>query len=47
MFEEGTEGVKWELEIAYFVLGKEIFHALRLGFIYWKKNRKNWNRIKI
>ena len=30
---KGPKGVKWELGIAYFVLGKGRFHALGLGFI--------------
>ena len=42
---ESREGVKWELGIAYFVLGKGKLHALRLGFI-GQKTVENWNGIK-
>ncbi len=37
---EGPEGVKWELGFAHFLAGKMGFHALGLGFINKKNNRK-------
>ena len=38
--------VKWELPIAYIMLGKGRFYALGLGFI-GQKNDRNENGIKI
>ncbi len=45
-FNEGPEGVKWELGFAHFLAGKMGFHALGLGFIN-KKTIENGNWIKI
>ena len=35
-FEEGREGVKWELGLALFWTGKMGFYSLGLGFSHWE-----------